>query len=323
MSALGGPLSGEGTTGARGAITYGLPCSRGYALDSEWRFAYVTTCAAPRMNKGRLIGKGRNADVFEWGSTEVLKLFHLNVPAERIYREAETAKAIRHHAPITPAVSEVIQHDGRTGIVFERLGGPTMEHALCTRPWRMNRFMQELAELHVRLHCRASFPLPTMREKLEGKIERRAELTPDRRRELLGTLRELEDEEVICHGDLHMGNVLITRRGPMAIDWSYAKRGNRAADIAITCFMLLRPIRSTLLCRHIAQPVKERMARLYFERAAALQPGLASAFEHWYEVVAAAPEPGLIDSRRWPIRPGRPLGVESPTLDFSAGREFY
>ncbi|TMA37195.1 MAG: aminoglycoside phosphotransferase family protein, partial [Deltaproteobacteria bacterium] len=43
-------------------------------------------------------------------------------------------------------------------------------------------------------------------------------------------LETLPDGDQLCHGDMHPGNIMLSRRGPMVIDWTNARRGHPAAD---------------------------------------------------------------------------------------------
>ena len=95
---------------------------------------------------------------------------------------------------------------------MEHLEGPTMLKSLGDRPWRFRRIADQLAELHTRLAG-----LPT------GGFE-----IPVR----------FEPAECLVHLDLHPGNVMLTSRGPVVIDWSNAGMGPRGADVATTWILL-------------------------------------------------------------------------------------
>jgi aminoglycoside phosphotransferase (APT) family kinase protein len=43
---------------------------------------------------------------------------------------------------------------------------------------------------------------------------------------------------VLCHGDLHPGNVVLTDDGPMLVDWFDAGRGDPLADIARSTLLI-------------------------------------------------------------------------------------
>ena len=47
-------------------------------------------------------------------------------------------------------------------------------------------------------------------------------------------INEIEDGNILCHGDFHPDNILITKNGEIIIDWMTATQGNPLADIART-----------------------------------------------------------------------------------------
>jgi Ser/Thr protein kinase RdoA (MazF antagonist) len=47
------------------------------------------------------------------------------------------------------------------------------------------------------------------------------------------------DGDVIVHLDLHPGNVILSERGPIVIDWSNAGAGSAAMDAAVTVIITL------------------------------------------------------------------------------------
>jgi aminoglycoside phosphotransferase (APT) family kinase protein len=48
----------------------------------------------------------------------------------------------------------------------------------------------------------------------------------------------LPDGEAVCHGDYHPGNVIMSSRGPVPIDWENASLGSPVADVARTALLL-------------------------------------------------------------------------------------
>ena len=93
-----------------------------------------------------------------------------------------------------PAVHE-IRPDA---LVLERIEGPTMLDDLRRRPWRLNSHARLLAEPHRRLHA-----IPY-------------------------------EDAALLHLDLHPQNVLLSPSGPVVIDWTNARAGEPAFDVALT-----------------------------------------------------------------------------------------
>ena len=203
-----------------------------------------------------LIGKGRLAEVFAWGDTQVLKLFVAGRDAAAIEAEARVSQIVHEAGVVTPGTHGVIEVEGRHGIVYDRALGTSMLGLLSAKPWKLIAFGRMLADLHVSIHqCRAD-DLPSQREQLERLIAR-AKLPIVQRDLALARLRELPEGTAVCHGDFHPDNVLINGDAATIIDWTTACFGNPAADFALTSLILQlgAPPPSASLWTRIAIPV--------------------------------------------------------------------
>ena len=126
-----------------------------------------------------------------------------------------------------PAVGEVVEINGRLGLIYERVVGPSMWEYMVTKPWMLLRETRVLADMHADMHASNILPeLPSQRQRLEDKIRSAAVLPPDLRQAALRSLGQMPDGDRLCHGDFHPGNILMTAHGPIIIDWPDATRGN-------------------------------------------------------------------------------------------------
>jgi thiamine kinase-like enzyme len=48
----------------------------------------------------------------------------------------------------------------------------------------------------------------------------------------------MPDGNQLCHGDFHPGNIILTNRGPVIIDWMTASKGKACGDVARTSIIL-------------------------------------------------------------------------------------
>jgi uncharacterized protein (TIGR02172 family) len=184
-----------------------------------------------------LIGKGRLAEVFAWGDTQILKLFVAGRDVAAIEAEARVSKIVHEAGVVTPGTHGVVEVEGRHGIVYDRVPGVSMLALLSAKPWKLFEFGRTLAELHVSVHQCNADDLPSQREQLERLITR-AELPTAQRDLALVRLRELPEGTAICHGDFHPDNVLINDDAATVIDWTTVCVGNPAADFALTSLIL-------------------------------------------------------------------------------------
>lgn len=173
---------------------------------------------------GALLASGRDADIFEYGPSLVLRRSR----AQRsLVLEARTMEHVRQHGYPAPAV-ESVSDDG-TELVMERLEGPSMFGLLERRPWRLRACAAMLADLHAALH---GLSAPEWLPPGPGPAGRS-----------------------VLHLDLHPLNVMMTRAGPIVIDWTNAAAGDASADVALTWILMAAadipapPLQAVLLQR--------------------------------------------------------------------------
>jgi hypothetical protein len=109
-----------------------------------------------------------------------------------------------------------------------------------------------------------------------------------------GALRELDrlpDGDRLLHGDFHPGNVLLSSRGPVVIDWTNATHGDPDADVARTSLMLklgAMPPGTPRLIRSLNQVGRGWFGRFYSGGYRAVRPYDSAAVERWMVPHAAA-----------------------------------
>ncbi len=187
------------------------------------------------MPRGALLGAGREAEIYEWGAGTVVKLYRPGFSGHR--SEAAVLTGLAGHG-FAPRLVDVIEHEGRAGLVLEWLEGVDMLSLLPRRPWNVTAFARLLAEVQLRVHAITGSPgLPELRHALSALI-RDADL-PTRSRDLvLRILDGLPDGDRLCHGDFHPGNILIAPHRTSVIDWVAATRGVPEADHTRTLLLL-------------------------------------------------------------------------------------
>ena len=236
-----------------------------------------------------LIGEGRGADVYAWGPGRILKLYRSKAAAGWAEQEAAITRAVGQAGLPAPAVEAVIEVDGRPGIIFERVEGPTMLRAAPTRPWMLVRWARLLARLHAVMHDRSIPQLPSQRQQLQQQIRFAGQLSAELRQAALDALARLPDGTALCHGDFHPDNVLMSPGGPVIVDWDGATSGNPAADVARTSLMIRtgRPTPPTAL-PWLVERFRPAFHSLYMKRYARLRPADARQVAAWQLPVAAA-----------------------------------
>jgi aminoglycoside phosphotransferase (APT) family kinase protein len=242
-----------------------------------------------RPDLDRPIAVGRTAEVFAWQPGTILKLYHAWCPPEWIENEILVSRAVRQGGVPAPAPGDIVEVDGRRGLVFERVDGLSMLADMNRHPLHLLRNARRLAELQAQIH-RLTIPrLPPYRHELERTVGLSPHVPEAIRARALAALEALPDAAAVCHGDFHPGNVLLTPNGPIVIDWMTARAGSPWADVARTCLLL------TIGGRNAGAMLSPALKlglglyyRRYLARYCALVGDSGGLLDGWLPVMAAA-----------------------------------
>lgn len=241
------------------------------------------------MKMGPLIAEGRTAEVFAWGSNEVLKLARESGPTTWVDREAKVAGAVADAGIPAPHVVGVVTVGDRRGIVMERVEGPTMLSLMTSRPWLLMKLSRLLAELQSQFHERTVPLLPLLGERLRDKITSTEHLTAELKATAIAAVNRLPDGDRVCHGDFHPDNIIMSDRGPIIIDWNTACAGNPLADVARTSLLLrLGSVPGFMARRRIIEALRGLAHSLYLRRYLKLNGNASVELKAWELPVAAA-----------------------------------
>lgn len=174
-----------------------------------------------------------------------------------------------------------------------------MLDVLWSEPGAIRQLARQLAELQANLHRQSMRDeLPAQRTLLAHKITRCTVLSETERDAVLNALSRLPDARWLCHGDFHPGNVILTARGPMIIDWTDASSGNPVADVARTSLICLGYLEH-LPAENVVNAVRlfhQTYVDAYFSKV----PERRAEYENWLPVMAAARlTEGIKDQLGW------------------------
>jgi aminoglycoside phosphotransferase (APT) family kinase protein len=159
---------------------------------------------ARNAEPGPLLGRGRAADVYAIDSDRVLRRYRQSFDVQG------EAAIMRHLYQAGFPVPKIYDADG-PDLVMERLDGRDLLTDLGRRPWLARRHARTLADMHNRLHQITAPP---------------------------GLPEPFGPGDRVLHLDLHPGNIMMTSRGPVVIDWSNQAAGPAGADVAIAYLIM-------------------------------------------------------------------------------------
>ncbi len=235
------------------------------------------------------IAQGRTAEVYLWDKQHVLKLYRDWCPANWVDYEARIARAVYESGVPSPAAGEIVEVNGRRGLVYERLEGLSMLQDMSRHPWTLLKHARSLAELQVQINQQSLTGLPAYKDRLQQDIRNAEHLNENLRKKTLTMLARLPDSQNLCHGDFHPGNILITKRGPVVIDWMTACTGSPWADVARTHLLLTIGAKAD---KQQVNPLIKTVVGFYYQAYRRyhnmLFPDTENHVEHWMPVIAAA-----------------------------------
>jgi aminoglycoside phosphotransferase (APT) family kinase protein len=181
---------------------------------------------------GRLLASGRDGDIYELGPGLVLRRAK---DGRVIEAEARVISYAAEHGYPVPQIHEI--RAGGTEIVMERLDGPMMMDDITRHPWTLARNARVLADLHEQLH---EITAPDWLRQLDGNCDR------------------------LLHLDLHPMNIMMTKRGPVVIDWTNAARGEPLTDVGLT-YVLMTCATNPMppLVRMLVDPFRRTMTNVF------------------------------------------------------------
>ena len=245
----------------------------------------LSTIKCPR------IAEGATAEIFAWDEDKILKLYHEGASSGEAEREAVCASIAYDAGVNTPAVIDTITVENRQGIIFERVHGVTMLEAIMANPQQLISYAHLLAELQIDMHTRTASKLPLQCQRLQHNIQSRSGLAEEIKAALLKDLDQLQDDNAICHGDLHPENILLTAEEPVIIDWVDATQGSPLVDVARTTLLLrvgdLPPSMNERHRQKIAE-MRYLFYEAYLEHYTQMQSISREAIVRWELPVAAA-----------------------------------
>ncbi len=239
----------------------------------------------------RKIAEGREAEIYEWDDGLVLRLMRSSDDRPTLVRSTAASEAAREAGVSTPRVVDVIEVGDYPAQIIERVDGPDLFTHLANNPLRLPKIAAMLAKVHIELHrVVAPADLASSHDSFAPRIEA-SDLVPTAVKSLaLSTLADLPTGDMICHGDFHPGNVLLSKTGPMLIDWTGATRGDPMADFARTRMMLQigeLPPGAPIVVRALATVGRGALWRLYDRAYRRSRSTNLDLLDRWTVVAAA------------------------------------
>jgi hypothetical protein len=128
--------------------------------------------------------------------------------------------------------------DGNDAIIYDFLEGNVLMNIIARDKIHILRYIGMMARCQAAIGDGVCNELPSGKDGLAHAIAHAPHISDDQRKALQSGLAAMPDGYHILHGDLHPMNIIINGSELNAIDWMTGSRGDRAADIARSYFIL-------------------------------------------------------------------------------------
>jgi aminoglycoside phosphotransferase (APT) family kinase protein len=234
-----------------------------------------------------VVAFGSRSTVRELGSDAVAKVPLAETAEAWIRYEAEYSTAVRLAGAPVPEFLGYIDHDGRIASVYRRARGPVMWDAILEDPPSAPSHAATLADVH-RLLAGLVPPatVPSFADRIRCKVRAAASIVGVSVEEVLA-IQPTDGRTVLCHGDLHPSNLILTLDGPMVVDWFDTGRGDPIADIARTTLLISPDADESP--SHLAGGASPELRRSFTDAYLAAHGDLdADQLDRWRAVMAVA-----------------------------------
>ena len=237
-----------------------------------------------------MIAQGNTAEVFDIGDEKILKLFREGIARSAIEREYDNSRIAALKLTEVPAVYDLLEHDGRMGIVFRKVSGDDMMRLMLTHPTNLKGYVRSFSAYHAKINTPVADDMRTVAEKLRDEIGWENDLTEVEKKQVLEYLSALPDGDCLCHGDFHPGNVMVSGNDVFFLDWMTACKGDPCADAART-YLLLRygePMHVPRIQLMLIKASMRRSSRIYLREYCRITGVQKKQILRWVLPVAAA-----------------------------------
>ena len=190
----------------------------------------------------KLVGQGRTAEIYHYADDLILKLYRTGFSEEAVLNEYHISQFVYDMGLPVPRTVKQIHHATRTGIVFGRFEGTTLLSLMIRQPEILEQLSSTMAAIHYKLHQiqAEDNTWPSQKKILEHAILRVSSFSAIEHERLIHYLSALPEQRVICHGDYHPDNVMLSKDGGQhcVIDWMTGMAGDPAGDVARTWVIL-------------------------------------------------------------------------------------
>jgi tRNA A-37 threonylcarbamoyl transferase component Bud32 len=251
------------------------------------------------ISKRIKIGLGRSSEVYKYGADKVLKLYLKEHNYDIVKWEYDKLSDAKNHNVPVPVVYELIEYNGRLGIVMGRICGESLwnimtRHIIKTGGENITSngvsdliidSIKKTAHLLYSIHSVKADLMDTSHAIYTRAVHYNNRLTDGEKRAILNILDSLPKSGTVCHGDPNPGNILVNGNNTAFIDWMFVGTGNPMYDlteyIITTRYLYLDPAESNKPITKFMDKHSEEMINIFFNEYSKISGFIITDTDKW------------------------------------------
>lgn len=188
----------------------------------------------------RQIGAGACGEVYRLNEETIIKLYYDHVSQESIELEKSLAKKAFVLGVPTAISYDIVESNGRTGVVYELINSKTIGELIRENPDRLEAYVDQYVAVCKEIHMidGAGTNLPDFKELNRIDLAKVEDITQEERELLSAFLEAVPDDTHCVHGDLNINNIMVQNGECCLIDMGEFSTGSPLFDISRIVFSM-------------------------------------------------------------------------------------
>ncbi len=184
------------------------------------------------------IGAGACGEVYRLDDETIIKVYFPRVKEEEILREKDLAKKAFVMGVPTAISYDVVECDGRTGVVYEIIKSKTLAELIRENPEELEKYVQMYADVCKQIHgiVAQEGELPSFKAINKDDIPNVSYITEQERDYLYKFLEMVPESMHTVHGDLNINNIMVQNGECCLIDMGEFSTGTPMFDLSRIVF---------------------------------------------------------------------------------------
>lgn len=185
------------------------------------------------MKFGKAIATGNTATIYVNDKT-IMKVYKDYLPPAEAEMEARKQRFAHACGLPVPKVLDVTMVENKQVLIMEYIKGNTLGELLFKNEKKAEYYMSLSIDIQQQIHQHGGIALEPISYKWGRQIADSQILDEESKSLLLNKLKTMPQETRLCHGDLHLFNLVKAEGSVWIIDWVDAGAGDSLADVCRT-----------------------------------------------------------------------------------------